>query len=592
MNSSDQPSERVIAEILSTLPHERHDLLSALDRVNSQLGYLPRMAIESVAHHFRLPLSRVHGAASFYAMWRVGTPPGEAVCLCEDGPCHAAGAAGTRRALEKAGVEVKRTSCIGHCGHGPVAVTDGRLYRDVTPTRVQAILTGEEPTPLSPADEIIGIEVDDRAHALLRNVGQIDPLSLEDAQGVGAYQALRKALAEMTPEQVVEEIAASGLQGRGGAGFPTGLKMRFTAAGAKAQAKDGHVEAYVVCNADESEPGTFKDRILIEGDPHQLLEGIAIAGYAIGAHEGYIYIRGEYADQAALLKQAIHDAEAAGRLGQDIMDSGFDFHIHVHSGAGAYICGEETALLEGLEGKRGEPRVRPPYPTTCGLFGQATLINNVETLSNLAGIIAHGADWYHQMGTDKSPGTKLYPISGHVKRQGCLEAPLGAFTLAGLIEGPAGGMRGDAPFKACHLGGAAGAIVGPEFLDISLEFGACRTAGAMLGAGDVLVLDANTCIVDYVLSVANFFRAESCGKCTPCRVGTERYRQILTDLVSGRGTIGQLDELVYWGELMVDSSFCGLGQTAPTAVMSALELFRGEFEAHARGECPTGVCRI
>jgi NADH:ubiquinone oxidoreductase subunit F (NADH-binding)/NADH:ubiquinone oxidoreductase subunit E len=586
--SSRQSSEQVIREVLSHFSPTQPDLLPALDELNGRLGYLSSAAIESAAQHFHLPASQVHGAASFYAMWHVGAPPEEAVCLCEDGPCHAAGAAGTRRALEKAGIEVKRTSCIGHCARGPVAVAGDQLYRDVTPARVHAILAGEEPTPLSPADEIIGIEVDDRAHALLRNVGQIDPRSLEDALEAGAYGALRKALTEMEPEQVVEEIATSGLQGRGGAGFPTGLKMRFTAAGAKSAAG----ATYVVCNADESEPGTFKDRILIEGDPHQLLEGIAIAGYAIGAHEGYIYIRGEYADQAALLKQAIRDAEAAGTLGQNMMDSGFDFHIHVHSGAGAYICGEETALLEGLEGKRGEPRVRPPYPTTCGLFGQATLINNVETLSNLPGIIAHGADWYRQMGTEKSPGTKLYPISGHVKRQGCLEAPLGAFTLAQLIEGPASGMRGDAPFKACHLGGAAGEIVGPEFLDISLEFGACTTAGAMLGAGDVLVLDADTCIVDYVLSVANFFRAESCGKCTPCRVGTERYRQILADLVSGQGTSEQLDELTYWGELMVDSSFCGLGQTAPTAVMSALQLFRDEFEAHARGECPAGVCRL
>jgi NADH:ubiquinone oxidoreductase subunit F (NADH-binding)/NADH:ubiquinone oxidoreductase subunit E len=588
VNLSGQQSESVIREVLGRFSPTQPDLLPALDELNDRLGYLPRAAIESAAQHFHLPISQVHGAASFYAMWHVGSPAEEAVCLCEDGPCHAAGAAGARRALERAGVEVKRTSCIGHCGHGPVVVAGDRLYRDVTLTRVHAILASEESRPLSPVDEIIGIEIDDRTHALLRNVGQIDPRSLEDALEAGAYGALRKALTEMEPEQVVEEIAASGLQGRGGAGFPTGLKMRFTAAGSKSAGS----EAYVVCNADESEPGTFKDRILMEGDPHQLLEGIAIAGYAIGAHEGYIYIRGEYADQAALLKQAVHDAEAAGILGQNIMDNEFDFHIHVHSGAGAYICGEETALLEGLEGKRGEPRARPPYPTTCGLFGQATLINNVETLSNLPGIIAHGADWYHEMGTDKSPGTKLYPISGHVKRQGCLEAPLGAFTLAQLIEGPAGGMRGDAPFKACHLGGAAGAMVGPEFLDISLEFGACTTAGAMLGAGDILVLDADTCIVDYVLSVANFFRAESCGKCTPCRVGTERYRQILTGLVSGQGTSEQLNELVYWGEVMIDSSFCGLGQTAPTAVMSALELFRDEFEAHARGECPVGVCRM
>jgi NADH:ubiquinone oxidoreductase subunit F (NADH-binding) len=469
-----------------------------------------------------------------------------------------------------------------------VATTDDLLYRWITPDRVHDILAGEAPKPLALADEIVGIAVDDPAHALLRNVGQIDPRSLGEAVSAGAYGALRKALTEMTPEQVVGEVTTAGLQGRGGAGFPTGLKMRFTAAGAKS----GSGAAYVVCNADESEPGTFKDRLLIEGDPHLLLEGIALAAYAIGAHEAYVYIRGEYGGPAAILERAVHDAEAAGYLGHDILGSGFALHVHIHRGAGAYICGEETALIESLEGKRGEPRLRPPYPTTCGLFGEATLVNNVETLANLPGIITHGAAWYRQMGTEKAPGTKLYPISGHVKRTGCLEAPLGEFTLRQVIEGPAGGMRGGTPFKACHLGGAAGAIVGPDFLDTPLDFGACMAAGAMLGAGDILVLDADTCIVDYLRAVAHFFRFESCGKCTPCRVGTERCVQILTNFTTGVGTPEQVEELLYWGELMVDSAFCGLGQTAPTAIMSGLTLFRDDFEAHARGECPAGVCRL
>jgi len=574
-------TEGAVREILSRFPQDRPGLLPALDELNSHVGYLSHAAIESAAQHFRLPICEVYGAATFYSLWHVGEPPGPGVCLCDDGPCHAAGAADVRRALEKAGVEVRRTSCIGQCGRGPVMMTDGLLYREVTPSRIHSILAGEEPRPLSPADEIIGIEVEDRAHALLRNVGEIDPHLLEEALAAGAYQALRKALTTMTPQQVVDEVTAAGVQGRGGAGFPVGLKLRFTAAAAR----DGDDAACVVCNADESEPGTFKDRLLIEGDPHQLLEGMALAGYAIGAHEGYIYVRGEYTGPATLLKQAIRDAEAAGYLGHDILGSGFDFHVHVHRGAGAYICGEETALIESLEGKRGEPRLRPPYPTTCGLFGRPTALNNVETLCNLPGIVAHGAAWYRQIGPEKSPGTKLYPVSGHVKRTGCLEAPLGHKTLRQVIEGPAGGMRGEAPFRACHLGGAAGAIVGPEFLDVPLDFGSCSVAGAMLGAGTILVLDADTCLVDYCRAVAAFFRAESCGKCTPCRVGTERYNQILTDLTGGRGTSEQLEELVYWGEVMVDSSLCGLGQTAPTAVMSALALFREEFEAHTRGGC-------
>ncbi len=582
---SDRPSESTIQEILSHLPRERAELLPALDEVNSQLGYLPREAIESIARHFRLPVREVNGAATFYSMWNVGEKPGQVVHLCDDGPCHAAGAAGVRRALEQAGVTVRRTSCIGQCGCGPVAMTDNGLYRWIAPSSISAIVSGAEPKPLTPTEEIIGIQVEDRAHAILRNAGKAK--SVKDAVAVGAYEGLRKALA-MTPEQVVAQVTTAGLQGRGGAGFPAGLKMRFTAAGAKS----GDGTAYVVCNADESEPGTFKDRLLMDGDPHRLLEGMAIAGYAIGAHEAYIYIRGEYTGPLSTLQHALHEAEAARYLGRNIMGSGFDFQIHLHRGAGAYICGEETALIESLEGKRGEPRLRPPYPTTNGLNGKATLVNNVETLCNVPGILLNGAAWYRQMGMEKAPGTKLYPISGHVKRTGCLEAPLGKFTLRQVIQGPAGGMKGSAPFKACHLGGAAGAMVGVKFLDTPLDFASCMAAGAMLGAGDIVVLDASTCSVDYLRSVTAFFRAESCGKCTPCRVGMERHMQIMNDLVGGRGTLDQVDELIYWGELMVDSSFCGLGQSAPTAVLSGLKLFREEFEAHTRGECPAGVCRL
>ncbi len=581
----DRSVEQAARHVLSHFPPERTELLPALDALNSQLGYLSRETIELAAQHFCLSPREVYGAATFYSMWTVGAAPPRAVHLCDDGPCHAAGAAEVRRALERAGVEVKRTSCLGQCGGAPVVLRGDRLYRQVTPRTVKAILAGKPPKPFRLTDEIIGIHVADEAHALLRNVGKINPRSLDDAVAAGAYSALRKSLATMTPEQVVNEIVASGLQGRGGAGFPTGLKMRLTAAGAKTT---GGI-AYVVCNADESEPGTFKDRVLIEGDPHHLLEAIAIAGYAIGAHEAFIYLRGEYVEPAALLRQSIHDAEQAGYLGRDILGSGFDFHIHLHRGAGAYICGEETALIESLEGKRGEPRLRPPYPTTFGLFGKATLVNNVETLYNLPGIIANGAAWYRAVGTEQAPGTKIYPLSGHIQRPGLLEAPLGKLTLRQVIE-IAGGLRGAARFKACHLGGAAGALVGSKFLDVPLDFGSCASAGAMLGAGDIVVLDADTCIVDYLRAVAGFFRAESCGKCTPCRVGTERQLQILNDLVGGRGTPQQLDELLYWGETMTDSSFCGLGQTASTAVVSGLGLFREEFEAHTRGKCPAGVC--
>ncbi len=583
---ADTPADAMLEPLLE-FTGQRGDLIPVLQKVQERYGYLPREVLQAVARWSGLPPSEVYGLATFYALWQVGEKPPPAVYLCDDGPCHVQGAPQVRRALEEAGLEVRRTSCIGHCAGGPAAYCAGRLYRRLSPQDVHVLLEGREAIPTSPADDIIGIEVP-LERALLRRVGRIAPHSLAEAVSAGAYQSLRKALTSMTPDEVIEEVVRSGLQGRGGAGFPTGLKMRFTAAAARS----GSGPACVVCNADESEPGTFKDRLLMEGDPHLLLEGIVLAGYAVGAHEGYIYIRGEYAPQAALLEQAIREAREAGYLGPDILGAGFSFTVHLHRGAGAYICGEETALLESLEGKRGEPRLRPPYPTTYGAFGRPTLLNNVETLCNLPGIVSYGAEWYRQLGTEKSPGTKLYPISGHVHRRGCLEAPLGRFTLREVIEGPAGGMQGPASFKACHLGGAAGAIVGPEFLDVPLDFASCAAAGAMLGAGDIVVLDAATCMVDYVRAVAAFFRAESCGKCTPCRVGTERQLQLLNELTSGRGTPEHLQELLEWGEHMADSSFCGLGQTASTAVLSALRLFPDEFEAHARGTCPAGVCRM
>ncbi len=574
----------LLEPILQSHAKQRGDLIPVLQEAQERYGYLPREVLQAVARWSGLPPSEVYGLATFYALWQVGEKPPPVVYLCGDGPCHIQGAPQVRRALKEAGLEVRRTSCIGHCAGGPVARCADRIYRSLTPQDIRVLLEGREPAPVSPGEEILAIEVP-LERALLRRIGRI---SLAEAVSAGAYQALHRALTTMTSEEVVEEVVRSGLQGRGGAGFPTGLKMRFTAAAARS----GNGPACVVCNADESEPGTFKDRLLIEGDPHLLLEGIVLAGYAVGAREGYIYIRGEYAPQAEILERAIREAQEAGYLGSDILGTGFAFTIHLHRGAGAYICGEETALLESLEGKRGEPRLRPPYPTTCGAFGRPTLLNNVETLCNLPGIVAYGAGWYRQVGTEKSPGTKLYPISGHVRRRGCLEAPLGRFTLREVIEGPAGGMRGPAPFKACHLGGAAGAIVGPEFLDVPLDFASCAAAGAMLGAGDVVILDATTCLVDYVRTVAAFFRAESCGKCTPCRVGTERQFHLLDELASGRGTPEHLQELLEWGEHMTDSSFCGLGQTASTAVLSALRLFPDEFEAHTRGICPVGVCRM
>ncbi len=414
---------------------------------------------------------------------------------------------------------------------------------------------------------------------ILRRVGRIDPLSLEAYAGEDGYAALRKAVQTMTPEEVLETVIASGLRGRGGAGFPTGRKWSFVAAASG-------TEKVIVCNADESEPGTFKDRLILEGDPYAVLEGMALAGYAVGAREGWIYIRGEYAEAARRLETAIERAYAAGFLGEHILDTAFTFHIHLHRGAGAYICGEETALLESLEGKRGIPRVRPPYPTVAGYHGLPTVVNNVETLANVAPIVLQGAEWYRALGVANSPGTKIFTLSGDVAHPGAIEVPMGV-TLRQLIE-LAGGMQGE--FKCAQTGGAAGTIVAADKLDRPLTFDSLREDGLSLGSGAILVCNRQRCVVDLAYVLMRFFKNESCGKCTPCRVGTLRLFEILERLRRGRGEAGDLERLEQFGRYVRDGSFCGLGQAAPTGLLTALHAFREEFEAHLGGVCPTDTC--
>lgn len=420
---------------------------------------------------------------------------------------------------------------------------------------------------------------------LLRRAGLIDPESIEDYLIHDGYEALGKVLTAMTPVDVIEEVKKSGLQGRGGAGFPAGLKWGFVN---KAQGE----RKYVICNADESEPGTFKDRVILEGDPHAIIEAMTIAAYAVGAAEGYIYIRGEYRLARSRIKQAIEQARNYGFLGTDIFGKNFNFDIHVHSGAGAYICGEETALIESIEGKRGEPRARPPYPTTHGLWGQPTLVNNVETLANVPPIIINGGQWYRQFGTPSSPGTKVYTILGNVNTTGVIEVPMG-ITLREVITIYAGGMKNGATFKLAQTGGSSGSIVPASLQDTPMDFDSFRKAGVSLGSGALLICDDSTCVVDLARVLLNFFRNESCGKCAPCRIGTHRAHHILSKIVSGLGTLQDLDDMETIREGLAILSNCGLGNTAGVPLEGILTHYRAEVEAHIVNKvCPTGVCSM
>ncbi len=418
---------------------------------------------------------------------------------------------------------------------------------------------------------------------VLERAGIIDPDSIEEYILHDGYEALGKVLTQMKPADVIETISAAGLKGRGGAGFPTGAKWRFVA-GTDSKKK------YVVCNADESEPGTFKDRLILEGDPHSIIEAMIIAGYTVGADEGYLYIRGEYALAQARVLKAILQAKEMGFLGENIFNSGFSFELHVHGGAGAYICGEETALIESIEGKRGEPRPRPPYPTTNGLWDKPTLVNNVETLANIAPIIRNGPEWFKSFGTPSSPGTKVYTILGNVNVTGLIEVPMG-ITLREVISIYAKGMKDGKKLKLAQTGGSSGSIIPADLQDTPMDYDSYANAGVAMGSGALLICSEDTCVVDLARVLLNFFRFESCGKCNPCRIGNQRAFQILTNISEGLGSMKDLDDLQNISKWLYEMSNCGLGQTAGSPLRDILKYFRPEVEAHIQNkECPAAVC--
>ncbi len=417
----------------------------------------------------------------------------------------------------------------------------------------------------------------------LANCGHINAESLDEALAVGAYGALHKVLEQNNPDAVIDEIEKSGLRGRGGGGFPTGRKWRFTAAN-----KGG--KSYVVCNGDEGDPGAFMDRSVMEGDPHKLLEGMAIAGYAIGADEAYIYVRAEYPLAIQRLRVAIKEAEENGYLGNNIMGSGFNFEIHIKEGAGAFVCGEETALIASIEGERGMPRPKPPFPANKGLFGRPTLINNVETLANVPVIIEKGADWFSSLGTERSKGTKTFALTGEVNNTGLIEVPMGT-TLREIVFDIGGGIRNGKKFKAVQIGGPSGGCLTEEHLDLKMDYDNLIAAGAMVGSGGLVVMNEDTCIVEVARFFMNFTQNESCGKCVPCREGTKNMLKILERIVKGQGEMKDIGTLEELAAAVKDGSLCGLGKTAPNPILSTLKYFKDEYIAHIKDKrCPAGVC--
>ena len=511
-----------------------------------------------------------------------------------------------QRCLEKNDLQdeinVVKTGCFGLCALGPVVIVypEGCFYSRVTPEDVEEIVTehllkGRVVKKLLYSETVIEDQEDVKSlnecdfykkqmRVALRNCGVISPENIEEYIAFDGYKALGKVLTEMKPQEVIDEIKKSGLRGRGGGGFPTGVKWEFASRSVDDQ-------KYVACNADEGDPGAFMDRSILEGDPHSVIEAMAIAGYAIGATQGYIYIRAEYPIAVGRLQIAINQAKEYGLLGKNIFNSGFDFDLEIRLGAGAFVCGEETALMTSIEGHRGEPRPRPPFPAVKGLFGQPTIINNVETYANVCQIILKGADWFAGMGTERSKGTKVFALGGKIENTGLVEIPMGT-TLREIVEEIGGGVPHGKKFKAAQTGGPSGGCIPATHLDTPIDYDNLIAIGSMMGSGGLIVMDEDNCMVDIAKFFLEFTVDESCGKCTPCRMGTVRLLELLNKITSGNGTLEDIDRLEDLCYYIKSASLCGLGQTAPNPVLSTLKYFRDEYVAHVVDKkCPAGVCK-
>ena len=533
------------------------------------------------------------------------------VLICGGTGCTSSGSPAIRAHLEKEleakglsdEIKVVQTGCFGLCALGPIMIVypEGTFYSRVTEADVTEIveehllkgrvvdrLVYNEPAAGSGKHEVASLSdtgfYKTQKRVALRNCGVINPEDIEEYIGVDGYQALGTVLTSMRPEEVIDLMKRSGLRGRGGAGFPTGLKWEFAA-------KNVSDEKYVICNADEGDPGAFMDRSVLEGDPHAVLEAMAIAGYAIGAHHGYIYVRAEYPIAVKRLQIAIGQAREYGLLGKNIFDSGFDFDIDIRLGAGAFVCGEETALITSIEGNRGEPKNKPPFPANKGLFGKPTIINNVETLANIPQIIVKGPEWFASMGTESSKGTKVFALGGKIVNTGLVEIPMGT-TLREIIYDIGGGIPGGKAFKAAQTGGPSGGCIPAKHLDTPIDYENLKAIGSMMGSGGLIVMDEDNCMVDIARFFLEFTVDESCGKCVPCRIGTRRLLELLDKIIAGNGTLEDIDKMEELCYYIQKNALCALGQTAPNPVLSTLKYFRDEYEAHV-GEkrCPAGVCK-
>ncbi len=565
-----EPLHDLLAEFI---PRGRTALLPALQAAQAHYGYLPARVAAEIGNALGVPLAEVFGVIDFNSLL-YSQPVGRTVVhVCNDPACSLAGSDSlfkviSQRAEKQAAqqgqsrITVELAPCLGLCELAPAALVNEIQIGHADPSR---IYEAGYPQSVRPRN-IVGGDI----RLLTANCGKGRTTTLQEYESASGYRALRRILGNngmlpMSPQDVVQEIKNAGLIGRGGAAFPTGLKWEGAAT-----ATD--FPKYVVCNGDEAEPGTFKDRVMMEEDPHRVLEGLIIAGYAIGANHGYIFIRGEYPHAFEMMKRAIEEGHRAGLLGENILGSSFTFDVELRRGAGAYICGEETALFEAIEGKRGFPRSKPPYPTTYGLFGKPTVINNVETLANVPLILQMGSEAYRKIGTQKSPGPKLFCVSGDVRRPGLYEVPFGV-PLRHLIEDLAGGIREGHQLQAMLIGGAAGTFAGPQHLDVSTSFEDLRAAGLAMGSGVITVFDETRDLRNVLIRLARFFAEESCGKCFPCQLGTQRQYEIIERLADGKPLPGDIERLNDVGWTMTDASLCGLGQTAASAVLSALKLF-------------------
>jgi NADH:ubiquinone oxidoreductase subunit F (NADH-binding)/NADH:ubiquinone oxidoreductase subunit E len=562
-----KPPNPNILQLAEKHANQPEALLEVLKDAQELEGHLKSDTITDIAQALRVPPSHAYGVASFYSMLSLSPRPKNTLRVCNGPVCWLCGGDKVHRATDELLQEnpnwtVETNSCLGLCDRAPAVLVNDEQAGPVTLDRLSELVDGWRGRSTDYSQPRHG-----EKRLMLSKAGLIDPDSLESALAYEAYCGLNKALT-MSPQEVLAEVEASGLTGRGGAGFPVGRKWRFVA-------QANQTPKYIICNADESEPLIFKDRVLIDTNPHQILEGMAIAGYACGANEAFIYIRGEYEYQAQRLERAIQQAEAAGILGENIYGGKFSFHIHVHRGAGAYICGEETALIESLEGKRGEPRIRPPYPPSYGYHGLPTLVNNVESYAAVPAILCNGSQWYRSLSDASTPGTKIYMVLGHINQPGLFEAPFG-LTLRQVIDDFGGGMRSGSMFQFALTGGAAGTIVPPSLLDVPIDY-ASAIRGVSLGAGAFLICDQTVSPVAFLRELLNFFSYESCGKCTPCRVGTYQSHTILTSLANGQGMPGDVAELHALADNMQDASFCGLGQSVPTPMKSALTHFAHDF---------------